>query len=49
MKCGFSYDDINRLEGIIEEYLSNIGVRKKSQVKNGATQAAKMISEYLNE
>jgi UDP-N-acetylglucosamine--N-acetylmuramyl-(pentapeptide) pyrophosphoryl-undecaprenol N-acetylglucosamine transferase len=49
MKCGFSYDDIYRLEGIIEEYLSNIGVRKKSQVKNGATQAARMISEYLNE
>jgi len=49
MKFGFSYDDISRLEGIIEEYLSNIGVRKKSQVKNGSTQTAKIISEYLNE
>ena len=49
MKFGFSYDDINRLETIIEEHLSNIGARKKSKVKNGATQAARVISEYVNE
>lgn len=49
LKLGFSYDDINRLETIIEEYLSNIGARKKSEAKNGATHAAKLISEYLNE
>lgn len=49
LKFGFSYDDINRLEEIIEEYLSSIGARKKYNVKNGAMQAAQIISEYLNE
>lgn len=49
MKFGYSYDDINRLDKIIEEYLSNIGARKKNEVNNGATQAARIISEYLNE
>ena len=49
MKFGYSYNDINRLEMIIEEYLSSIGARKKNQVNNGAIEAARIISEYLNE
>ena len=49
MKFGYSYNDINRLEIIIEEYLSSIGARKKNQVNNGAIEAARIISEYLNE
>lgn len=46
---GFSFEDIHRLQIILEEYLSNIGARKKSQVKNGVSEAAQIISEYLNE
>jgi UDP-N-acetylglucosamine--N-acetylmuramyl-(pentapeptide) pyrophosphoryl-undecaprenol N-acetylglucosamine transferase len=48
-KSGFSFEDIFRLEKILEEYLSNIGARKKGKLKNGVTQAANIISEYLNE
>ena len=48
-KSGFSFEDIFRLEKILEEYLSNIGARKKCKLKNGVTQAANIISEYLNE
>jgi UDP-N-acetylglucosamine--N-acetylmuramyl-(pentapeptide) pyrophosphoryl-undecaprenol N-acetylglucosamine transferase len=48
-KLGFSFEDIYRLEEILEEYLSNIGTRKKYRVKNGVSQAAQIISKYLNE
>lgn len=48
-KLGFSFEDIYRLEEILEEYLSNIGTRKKYRVKNGVSQAAHIISKYLNE
>ena len=48
-KVGFSFEDIYRLEKILEEFLSNIGARKKCKVKNGVSQAASIISEYLNE
>jgi UDP-N-acetylglucosamine--N-acetylmuramyl-(pentapeptide) pyrophosphoryl-undecaprenol N-acetylglucosamine transferase len=48
-KFGFSFEDIFRLEKILEEHLSNIGERKKYKFKNGVTQAASIISEYLNE
>ncbi|HSA75556.1 MAG TPA: glycosyltransferase, partial [Candidatus Nitrosocosmicus sp.] len=48
-KFGFSFEDISRLEKILEEYLSNIGTRKKYKLKNGVSQAASIISEYLNE
>ncbi|HEU5121202.1 MAG TPA: glycosyltransferase, partial [Candidatus Nitrosocosmicus sp.] len=48
-KFGFSFEDNSRLEKILEEYLSNIGARKKYKHKNGVSQAASIISEYLNE
>ncbi len=51
---GFSYEDIYRLPEILEEYLSSIISRNNRQsnnnnTNNGATKAAKIIFEYLNE
>ena len=48
-KYGFVFEDIYRLKEILEEHLSTLSARKRCKVKNGVSQAAKIISEYLNE
>ena len=47
-KLGFSFDDINKLDSILVEYLSNLGSRTHKCIINGDAQAAKIILSYLN-
>ena len=47
-EIGFSYDDVNKLDAIMEENLSGIRL-KKEKMPNGVSMAAKLINEYLNE
>ncbi|MDQ2685611.1 MAG: UDP-glucuronosyltransferase [Thermoproteota archaeon] len=50
---GFVSEDIYRLSAMVEESLSNIGNRKNRKADNnsssGASEAARIISKYLNE
>ena len=45
-KLGYTYEDISRLEILIEEKIANSRTNR-SEVKNGAKNAAKIISEML--
>jgi UDP-N-acetylglucosamine--N-acetylmuramyl-(pentapeptide) pyrophosphoryl-undecaprenol N-acetylglucosamine transferase len=45
-KLGYSYDDISRLQTIIEEKLE-LGRTNRADVKNGAKKAAKIITEMV--
>ncbi len=45
---GFSYEDINKLDTIMEENLSGFRLEKGKRASNGVTMAAKLINEYLN-
>ena len=45
-KLGYTYDDISRLETLIEEKIE-LGRTKRTGVKNGAKTAAKIIMEML--
>jgi UDP-N-acetylglucosamine--N-acetylmuramyl-(pentapeptide) pyrophosphoryl-undecaprenol N-acetylglucosamine transferase len=45
-KLGYSYDDISRLQTIIEEKLE-LGRPNRADVKNGAKKAAKIITEMV--
>ena len=45
---GFSYEDINKLDTIIEENLSGFRLKKEKKMSNGVAKAAKLINEYLN-
>ena len=47
-EMGFSYEDINKLDSIMEENLSGLHLKKEKKVSNGAASAAKLIAEYLN-
>ena len=47
-EMGFSYEDIDKLDSIMEEYLSGFRLKKEKKVSNGAASAAKLIAEYLN-
>ena len=47
-EMGFSYEDINKLDSIMEENLSSFRLKKEKKVSNGAASAAKLIAEYLN-
>ncbi len=47
-EMGFSYDDINKLDTIMEENLSGLRLKKEKQMPNGVSTAAKLINEYLN-
>ena len=48
-EMGFSYDDINRLDTIIEENLSGSRLKKENRASNGVALAATLIHGYLNE
>jgi UDP-N-acetylglucosamine--N-acetylmuramyl-(pentapeptide) pyrophosphoryl-undecaprenol N-acetylglucosamine transferase len=45
-KLGYSYDDISRLQTLIEEKLE-LGRANRADVKNGAKKAAKIITEMV--
>jgi UDP-N-acetylglucosamine--N-acetylmuramyl-(pentapeptide) pyrophosphoryl-undecaprenol N-acetylglucosamine transferase len=45
-KLGYSYDDISRLQTLIEEKLE-LGRTNRADVKNGAKKAAKIITEMI--
>jgi UDP-N-acetylglucosamine--N-acetylmuramyl-(pentapeptide) pyrophosphoryl-undecaprenol N-acetylglucosamine transferase len=45
---GFKYDDIFRLDGLIEEKLSNINNNNIKKIDNGVLKAAKLIHGVLN-
>ncbi len=45
-KLGYSYDDISRLQTLIEEKLE-LGRTNRADVKNGAKKAAKIITEMV--
>jgi UDP-N-acetylglucosamine--N-acetylmuramyl-(pentapeptide) pyrophosphoryl-undecaprenol N-acetylglucosamine transferase len=45
-KLGYTYDDISRLEALIEEKIL-IGRTNRSDITNGAKNAAKIITEML--
>ncbi|MDQ6723399.1 MAG: UDP-glucuronosyltransferase [Thermoproteota archaeon] len=45
---GFEYDDIYKLDGLIEEKLSDIDHNKIEKVDNGVLKAAKIIYQNLN-
>ncbi|MDN5845435.1 MAG: UDP-glucuronosyltransferase [Candidatus Nitrosocosmicus sp.] len=47
-EMGFSYDDINKLDAIMEENLSGLRLKKEKKMSNGVSTAAKLINEYLN-
>ncbi len=47
-EMGFSYEDINKLDTIMEENLSGFRLKKEKKASNGVTMAAKLINEYLN-
>ncbi|HKX97554.1 MAG TPA: glycosyltransferase [Candidatus Nitrosocosmicus sp.] len=49
-EMGFSYEDINKLDTLIEENLSGLRrlERGGKNASNGVTMAAKLINEYLN-
>ena len=47
-EMGFSYEDINKLDTIMEENLSGFRLKKEKKVSNGVAKAAKLIHEYLN-
>src|SRR4029078_11430627 len=47
-KLGYTYEDISRLEILIEGNLSGLHLKKEKKVSNGAASAAKLIAEYLN-
>jgi UDP-N-acetylglucosamine--N-acetylmuramyl-(pentapeptide) pyrophosphoryl-undecaprenol N-acetylglucosamine transferase len=47
-EMGFSYEDINRLDSIIEENLLALRLKKEKMMSNGVAKAAKLINEYLN-
>ena len=45
---GFSYEDINKLDTIMEENLSGFRLKKENMASNGVAKAAMLINEYLN-
>ena len=45
---GFKYDDIYKLDSLIEEKLSTINHNKQEKVDNGVLKAAKIIYKCLN-
>ncbi len=45
---GFKYDDIYKLDSLIEEKLSTVEHKKLEKVDNGVLKAAKIIGKYLN-
>ncbi len=45
---GFKYDDIFKLDGLIEEKLTGITDNKIKKIDNGVTKAAKLIHQILN-
>ncbi len=47
-ELGFSYEDINKLDTIMEDNLSGFRLKKEKRVPNGVSEAAKLIAEYLN-
>jgi UDP-N-acetylglucosamine--N-acetylmuramyl-(pentapeptide) pyrophosphoryl-undecaprenol N-acetylglucosamine transferase len=47
-QMGFSYDDINKLDTLMEENLSGLRLKKEKKMPNGVSTAAKLINEYLN-
>ncbi|TVP39485.1 glycosyltransferase [Candidatus Nitrosocosmicus arcticus] len=47
-EMGFSYEDINKLDIIMEENLSDSRLKKERKASNGAAMAAALISKYLN-
>jgi UDP-N-acetylglucosamine--N-acetylmuramyl-(pentapeptide) pyrophosphoryl-undecaprenol N-acetylglucosamine transferase len=47
-EMGFSYEDIHRLDSIIEENLLGFRLKKEKMMSNGVAKAAKLINEYLN-
>ena len=47
-ELGFSYEDINKLDTIMEENLSGFRLKKEKRMTNGVAEAAKLIAEYLN-
>ena len=48
-EMGFSYEDINKLDTIIEENLSGCRLKKETRASNGVALAATLINGYLNE
>jgi UDP-N-acetylglucosamine--N-acetylmuramyl-(pentapeptide) pyrophosphoryl-undecaprenol N-acetylglucosamine transferase len=48
-ELGFSYEDINKLDTIIEENLSGCRLKKETRASNGVALAATLINGYLNE
>ncbi len=47
-EMGFSYEDINKLDTIMEEKLSGFRLKKENMASNGVAKAAMLINEYLN-
>ncbi len=47
-EMGFSYEDINKLDTIMEENLSGFRLKKENMASNGVAKAAMLINEYLN-
>jgi UDP-N-acetylglucosamine--N-acetylmuramyl-(pentapeptide) pyrophosphoryl-undecaprenol N-acetylglucosamine transferase len=47
-EMGFSYEDIDKLDTIMEENLSGFRLKKEKMVSNGVAKAAMLINEYLN-
>jgi UDP-N-acetylglucosamine--N-acetylmuramyl-(pentapeptide) pyrophosphoryl-undecaprenol N-acetylglucosamine transferase len=47
-EMGFSYEDINKLDTIMEEKLSGFRLKKENMASNGVAKAALLINEYLN-
>jgi UDP-N-acetylglucosamine--N-acetylmuramyl-(pentapeptide) pyrophosphoryl-undecaprenol N-acetylglucosamine transferase len=48
IEMGFSYEDINKLDTIMEEKLSGFRLKKENMASNGVAKAAMLINEYLN-
>jgi UDP-N-acetylglucosamine--N-acetylmuramyl-(pentapeptide) pyrophosphoryl-undecaprenol N-acetylglucosamine transferase len=45
---GFKYDDIYKLDSLIEEKLSTVNHNNREKVDNGVLKAAKIIGKFLN-
>ena len=46
-RLGFEYKDIFRLDNLIEEKLSSYSTKGKNNTKNGAYEAAEIISSFI--
>lgn len=46
-RLGFEYKDIFKLDNLIEEKLSSNSNKRKDNTKNGANEAAKIISSFI--